>query len=214
MGAERGGCHHAAGRESSGSYLESSREGNFETFRYLVTSPSMPLPRLRALCASGKIPAVTYGRARRRDKPVLFSKLLHERLNFLSPYLCDVERSIVVARDARSDKLIGCAKIGRIGDETYELSSVVVDEAYRGHGIGKALIQQALDLAPAEATIFLTTLDDRQDLYRRFAFEVCDLDKDEVPIGLKVEMAVGAALFSVTNLIVMRRRQSYDTDFS
>ena len=148
--------------------------------------------------------SVTYTSARPADRPVLFRMLLGARLNFLAP-LISSPASIVVARDTSSGTPIGGAKLGRVDASTYQLSSVVVDKPYRGHGIGKSLIQRALDLAPSEATIFLTTLEDRQALYKPFAFEVCDATTDQVPASLKLEMAIGAALFSAANLIVMRR---------
>ncbi len=148
--------------------------------------------------------SVTYTSARPADRPVLFRMLLGARLNFLAP-LTTPAGSIVVARDASSGVPIGGAKLGRMDATTYQLSSVVVDKPWRGQGVGKNLIRRALELAPADATVFLTTLEDRQALYKPFAFEVCDPTRDQVPASLKLEMAIGAALFSAANLIVMRR---------
>lgn len=72
-------------------------------------------------------------------------------------------------------------------------------------GGGENLIRRALELAPADATVFLTTLEDRQALYNPFAFEVCDPTNDQVPANIQLEVVLGSALFSTTNLIVMRR---------
>ncbi len=148
--------------------------------------------------------SVTYTSARLQDRPVLFKMLLCARLNFLTP-LTSPAGSLVVARDARSGAPIGGAKLGRMDATTYQLSSVVVDEPWRGKGVGKNLIRRALELAPADATVFLTTLEDRQALYNPFAFEVCDPTNDQVPANIQLEMVLGSALFSTTNLIVMRR---------
>ena len=138
------------------------------------------------------------------DRCNLVKMLARARLNFLSP-LTSAAASIVVARDAGSGALIGGAKLGPMDAAAYQLSSVVVDESYRGRGVGKSLIQRALDLAPADATVFLTTLEDRQALYSAFGFEVCNPKTDRVPASLKLEMAIGAALFGAAKLIVMRR---------
>ena len=163
------------------------------------------------LSATSETPAsVTYARATRSDRLPFLKLLLRERLNFLTPYVCDVEKCVVVARDISSGALIGGAKLGRMDStdkETYQLSSVVVDEAYRSQGIGKALIQRALDLAPSkDATVFLTTLADRETLYSPFGFHVATAADEPVPASLQLEMCVGAVLFSAASLIVMVRR--------
>lgn len=154
--------------------------------------------------------SVTYGPAHPADRPRLFKLLLRERLNFASPYTCDVEKCVVVARTQGS--LVGGAKLGRMSKlpDTYQLSSVVVDEAWRGQGIGKSLIRRALELAPDGSTVFLTTLRDRRGLYEEFGFKIAT-PRDQVPASLRLEMAIGAVLFSVaSSLIVMVRASTTD----
>lgn len=72
----------------------------------------------------------------------------------------------------RSDDLVGFARV--ISDEAtvFYLSDVIVDPAFRGRGLGKALVGHIVS-HPAYRDLrgFLITRD-AQDLYRPFGFEV------------------------------------------
>lgn len=158
---------------------------------------------------------VVFGPGKASDRPALFHLLLKERLNCLSPFICDVRQSMIVARDAATGTVVGGAKLGKLGDRSYELSSVVVDAAYRGRGVGKELIRRALDLAPdsssnsssssSNTSIYLTTLKDRRGLYEPFGFREISRSAESLPLALAVEMAVGAAVFKAVDLIAMRK---------
>jgi GNAT superfamily N-acetyltransferase len=53
--------------------------------------------------------------------------------------------ALVLAYDG--DKAIGCAGVRRIDDHIAELKRMFVDPAYRGHQLGKLILQAALDEA-------------------------------------------------------------------
>jgi predicted N-acetyltransferase YhbS len=164
--------------------------------------------------ASPARPVIRFGFARATERRSLCKLLWREKLNFLSPWTCDVEKSMVVARDAEEGSVVGAAKLGPLSrgshqshqsHQSYELSSVVVEPAYRGQGIGKELVQRAMAIAPDNAAIFLTTLEDRRDLYAQFGFRET-ADTEAVPLPLKLEMVLGSILFQAAHLIVMVRR--------
>jgi N-acetylglutamate synthase-like GNAT family acetyltransferase len=77
----------------------------------------------------------------------------------------------------RGDQLIGCAAIALREGNRGQLRWVVVDPSERGQGIGKQLMQSALDYCRKEArqTVFLDTTDslpESQALYGKLGFIV------------------------------------------
>lgn len=73
-----------------------------------------------------------------------------------------------------SDALVGFARVISDYATTYYLCDVIVDPAYRGRGLGKALVGH-IEAQPALAGLrgFLITRD-AHGLYRKFGYEVVD----------------------------------------
>mmetsp|Transcript_2866 Transcript_2866/g.5812 ORF Transcript_2866/g.5812 Transcript_2866/m.5812 type:complete len:241 (-) Transcript_2866:519-1241(-) len=115
--------------------------------------------------------------------------------------------NFVVAKEQTNGHVVGAGQIksiGRVGDrDAFELSSIVVDDAYRGQGIGKSIVRQILDVkAPADAEIFLLTVEDREGFYTPFGFQ----KTSDAPILLSLEKMIGsvvARLVANQGLIIM-----------
>ena len=73
-----------------------------------------------------------------------------------------------------SDRLVGFARVLTDGVYRTFLEDVVVDEAYRGGGIGDRLVRYLLEnIAPVEDVI-LTTSENRRAFYERMGFHSYD----------------------------------------
>lgn len=115
--------------------------------------------------------------------------------------------NFVVAKEQTHGHVVGAGQIksiGRVGDrDAFELSSIVVDDAYRGQGIGKSIVRQILDAkAPADAEIFLLTVEDREGFYTPFGFQ----KTSDAPMLLSLEKMIGsvvARLVANQGLIIM-----------
>ncbi len=59
-----------------------------------------------------------------------------------------------------------------VGDDELYLSALTVDERFRGHGVGSALLASVLDEHPVVVTDVNITKDDALRFYRRHGFEV------------------------------------------
>ncbi|MCR5576067.1 MAG: GNAT family N-acetyltransferase [Oscillospiraceae bacterium] len=72
------------------------------------------------------------------------------------------------------EKLVGFARVISDYATTYYLCDVVIDEAYRGRGLGTALLSyiESLPLYAGLRGILITR--DAHALYRKFGFEVLD----------------------------------------
>lgn len=72
------------------------------------------------------------------------------------------------------DRLIGFARV--LTDDCYRafLEDVVVDNAYRGAGIGAEMVRRLLDRLAHVEYIMLTTGEDRRAFYQRLGFESSD----------------------------------------
>jgi amino-acid N-acetyltransferase len=86
----------------------------------------------------------------------------------------DVRRRLadfLVARDGAN--IVGCAAIHFHSARSAEVLSVAVDPARHGHGIGGALLREALVIARdrGAAQVWLGTR--KPDYFRRFGFERC-----------------------------------------
>lgn len=90
-------------------------------------------------------------------------------------------------------KVLGAAQLKPLrapGDECFELSSVVVQRACRGQGIGTRVVQDVLTSAPNSSRIFLVTVEDREKFYAdRFGFRVV---RENIPEALRLEVIVGS----------------------
>lgn len=115
--------------------------------------------------------------------------------------------NFIVARDKEpvSGQVVGAGQLKYIGKDAYELSSIVVDDSYRGQGIGGAIVRQILDAKVPDtmhAQIFLLTVEDRQGFYARFGFQKAT----RAPTLLSLEKMVGSIVARVVahqELVIM-----------
>lgn len=115
--------------------------------------------------------------------------------------------NFIVARDKEpvSGQVVGAGQLKYIGNDAYELSSIVVDDSYRGQGIGGAIVRQILDAKVPDtmhAQIFLLTVEDRQGFYARFGFQKAT----HAPTLLSLEKMVGSIVARVVahqELVIM-----------
>lgn len=106
--------------------------------------------------------------------------------------LCDVHLPLNGAEAHLRDFLLayqgptlaGCAALERYGEAAL-LRSVATDEAFRGIGLGQALVRQVIESARHEGIktiVLMTTTADQ--FYPRFGFNV--IRRDEAPEAVKV----------------------------
>ena len=90
----------------------------------------------------------------------------------------------------REDKLVGCTAIVLRGGGRAQLRWVLVDPSARGAGLGKALVQRALDFCRDNdcTRVFLETTDglpESQTLYESLGFEVVSDRPEELWDGVR-----------------------------
>ncbi len=87
-------------------------------------------------------------------------------------------QTFFVAED--QDKIIGCCALQVIWSDLAEIKSLAVDDSSQGKGIGKALVQAAVDDAASMgvATIFALTL--AEGFFVRQGFKV--IPKEDLPM--------------------------------
>jgi ribosomal protein S18 acetylase RimI-like enzyme len=95
-------------------------------------------------------------------------------------YILDNGGTIVFAK--YGDRLIGTFALIRKDEHNYELAKFAVDEAFRGHKVGKALCAKAIELAREKGARRLglfssSKLTPAQHLYRSFGFVQVPMDK-------------------------------------
>lgn len=72
------------------------------------------------------------------------------------------------------EKLVGFARVISDYATTYYLCDVVIDEAYRGRGLGTALVSYVETLPQYAGLRGILITRDAHALYRKFGFEVLD----------------------------------------
>lgn len=82
---------------------------------------------------------------------------------------------IFFARDSVENRIVGCVALARHSDELFEISKMGVEESFQQAGIGRRLMQQALDKARElnAQEVYLesaTCLTSAMVLYRNFGF--------------------------------------------
>lgn len=77
-------------------------------------------------------------------------------------------------------KVIGCVAVGIIWADMAEVRSLAVDEAYRGRGIGKALVLWCVDDARRMGIRKLMSLTYEKSFFEKLDFVV--VDKDTLPL--------------------------------
>lgn len=111
--------------------------------------------------------------ARREDDAAIKEMVRAAQLN---PFGLKWER-FTVAVDA-DDAIVGCIQLKTHGDGSQELASLVVDEAWRGKGVARALIDEVK--AQAKGTLWLMCASQLAPFYEQFYF-LRVLDRAKMP---------------------------------
>lgn len=72
------------------------------------------------------------------------------------------------------DQLVGFARVITDHATTYYLCDVIIDEEYRGNGLGKALVSYVVSSPEYAQLRGLLLTKTAHDLYRKYGFEVID----------------------------------------
>lgn len=132
-----------------------------------------------------------------KDIPRIMNLVMDENMN---PLIGPLDRFIVfeehlgnpssVAQANRNRHVIGCGQIRR--GVPAEMSTVVVDAAWRQHGVGSLLVSEPLKRYGSHERVVLITLLTRCRFYQRHGFKVLDEgDRAELPLNLRVEFWLG-----------------------
>eukprot|EP00741_Cyanophora_paradoxa_P004656 tig00000821_g4519.t1 len=127
-----------------------------------------------------------------------------ERLN---PLFLDYKNFFVAISDDTGE-FLGCAQVKQLPDVEAEdsngfvyfevikeLSSVVVNSAFRGRGVGQALVQRAMEAQARPWKLFLICTRRGMSLYERFGFR--EHPENKLPIALRAEIALGRTVNGV-----------------
>jgi N-acetylglutamate synthase-like GNAT family acetyltransferase len=98
------------------------------------------------------------------DDPAIRALIQRVEIN---PFGLDWRRFVLAV--APDGALIGCGQLKPHGDGSVELASIAVEEAHRGEGIARAIIEHLLPRAPRP--LYLMCRPVLGDLYRRFGFQ-------------------------------------------
>lgn len=108
----------------------------------------------------------------------------------VAEYLLDAGGEGRIWMAERGDELVGCSAMVLRGDGLGQLRWVLVDTSARGLGIGKNLVNRAVDYARKNACskIFLETTDglpESQQLYEQLGFEEVSSVQEELWDGIR-----------------------------
>lgn len=80
----------------------------------------------------------------------------------------------------KDGKVVGCCGLAIVWADLTEIRSLAVDEAYRGQGIGKRLVEWAIEECRRLEIRRLMSLTYEQGFFEKMGFEV--VDKDTLPL--------------------------------
>lgn len=93
--------------------------------------------------------------------------------------LYECVRDFVVAIDDETGRIVGCCALHVIWEDLAEVRSLAVDEAWRGHGIGRRLVQMCLADAAELVIPRVFALTYVPEFFKKLGFE--DISKDQLP---------------------------------
>lgn len=93
--------------------------------------------------------------------------------------LYECVRDFVVAIDADTGRIIGCCGLHVIWEDLAEVRSLAVDEAWRGHGIGRNLVEMCMADAAELAIPRVFALTYVPGFFKKLGFY--DISKDQLP---------------------------------
>jgi GNAT superfamily N-acetyltransferase len=116
----------------------------------------------------------------------------------IAEYILDAGGTGRIWLAEQEDRLVGCAALVLRDEKRGQLRWVLVDQSARGLGLGKDLVNRALDYARdnACARVFLETTDglpESQHLYEALGFEVVSDVREELWDGVRplIRMELG-----------------------
>jgi amino-acid N-acetyltransferase len=141
-------------------------------------------------------------RPARREEGRLIRRLVGEAGAGLDPTRLRWQNFLVAESEGQ---VVGCAQI-RAYPGFRELGSLVVRKAYRGQGIGEALIRALL--AREDGVVYLMCRGRMAPYYARFGFE--EIKPRQAPWALKTKVRAGQVMASAfgVRLAVMRRARA------
>ena len=103
----------------------------------------------------------------------------HDRMLFRS--LADIYENLQTFLVAQSEtRITGCCALEVVWADLAEIKSLAVDNAVRGQGVGRALVEKALDQARALAVPRIFALTMEQRFFEKLGFTA--VAKDELPM--------------------------------
>lgn len=109
-----------------------------------------------------------------RPAPADVLRLLHQttwaKNRTLAPVAAMIERSLCVSATTADGRLVGFARALTDGHYRAFIEDVVVDEAHRGQGIGRGLVETLLAELTTIEEIILACSDENISFYERFGF--------------------------------------------
>jgi N-acetylglutamate synthase-like GNAT family acetyltransferase len=112
-----------------------------------------------------KITELKYSEATNNDLKAI-AKILHKYKGDSSNML---PNQFLLAK--AGDKIIGCIRIKKLGEDSYELASLVVLPEYRSRGIGGELINKIINQETCRP-IFLLTSPEKETFYNKYGFKL------------------------------------------
>jgi N-acetylglutamate synthase-like GNAT family acetyltransferase len=94
----------------------------------------------------------------------------------INPMSLDWQRFLVA--ESNDDQVVACGQIKPHGDGSHELASIAVTEAWRGHGLARAIIDQLI--AGHQGDLYLMCRPEMSSMYVKFGFEIVD-DVESMP---------------------------------
>jgi amino-acid N-acetyltransferase len=88
-------------------------------------------------------------------------------------------QNFFVAEDEDAGKVVGCCSVSVIWSDLCEITSLAVDEAYRGKGVGRKLVESCIDKAKKLKIKRVIALTYQKEFFEKMNFRL--VDKDQFP---------------------------------